>query len=61
MYWAKQPVLRWLKDLDLGADDFEAELGQLDGTTAHAVERLVGFASREVGGTHIATTDRLDR
>lgn len=42
MYWISPVILREIGHLDLDSADFEAELGQLDGTTAHAIERLIG-------------------
>ncbi|MDP7150630.1 MAG: glycoside hydrolase family 99-like domain-containing protein [Paracoccaceae bacterium] len=42
VYWIKPFALGLLKSLRLGFDDFEPELGKLDGTTAHAVERCLG-------------------
>ena len=42
MYWCSRGWLECLAALGLTADDFEPEEGQVDGTTAHAVERLIG-------------------
>jgi lipopolysaccharide biosynthesis protein len=49
MYWIRGFVLQGLRSLDLVAEDFEEEAGQVDGTTAHAVERAIGILTREAG------------
>ncbi|AJE44728.1 lipopolysaccharide biosynthesis protein-like protein [Celeribacter indicus] len=49
IYWLKPTVLRLLKGLELGPADFEPEAQQLDGTTAHAVERALGYMCRAAG------------
>jgi lipopolysaccharide biosynthesis protein len=46
MFWARVDVLAPLQSLYLLPDDFQSEHGQIDGTTAHAVERLFGAISR---------------
>jgi lipopolysaccharide biosynthesis protein len=49
MFWARTAALRPLLDLRLETDDFAPELGQLDGTLAHAIERLYYFGCERAG------------
>ena len=46
MFWARLDALAPILDLDLIPDDFQSEHGQIDGTTAHAIERMFGVAVR---------------
>lgn len=49
IYWLKPLMLRLLQGLRLGAEHFEHEQGQLDGTLAHALERVLGGLAAAAG------------
>jgi len=49
MFWARTDALRPLLDAKLTAADFPPEAKQLDGTTAHAIERLIGVCAMDAG------------
>lgn len=49
MFWARTAALRPLLDLHLTLEDFEEENGQIDGTLAHAIERLFFHACEHAG------------
>ncbi|WP_067781703.1 glycoside hydrolase family 99-like domain-containing protein [Actinomyces vulturis] len=59
MYWIRGFILQGLRSFNLIADDFETEQGQVDGTTAHGIERIIGIVTKEAGLT-LHTTDDLD-
>lgn len=57
MFWLRPAALRVLLDAHLEVAEFEAEAGQLDGTLAHAIERVFsltasagGFSTASVAG-----------
>lgn len=56
MYWCRGFILQGLRSLNLCAEDFDPEAGQIDGTTAHAIERMIGLLSTEAGYSMIETT-----
>jgi lipopolysaccharide biosynthesis protein len=58
IYWIKPAVLDMLRGLRAGAEDFEPELGQTDGTAAHAVERAIGRICA-AGGLALRQTSEL--
>jgi hypothetical protein len=49
MYWCRAFILKNLKGFHLTAEEFESECGQVDGTTAHAIERIVGVLTSLAG------------
>ncbi len=53
MYWIRGFVLQGLRAFNLTAQDFEREAGQVNATTAHAIERLIGIVVAESGLTAI--------
>lgn len=57
MYWIKPFALGLLRSLQLKPQDFEDEAGCLDGTTAHAVERIVGQLAAAAGQRVVETSE----
>jgi lipopolysaccharide biosynthesis protein len=55
MFWCRPWLLERIADLAIDVEDFEPETGQFDGTTAHALERIVGILAT-VGGMDIVET-----
>lgn len=51
MFWFRPEALRPLLNLELSADDFPIEYGQVDGTLAHAIERFFPIAAATSGLT----------
>jgi lipopolysaccharide biosynthesis protein len=49
MYWVRASILRRLRDLRLISSDFQPERGQVDGTMAHALERVIGLLCLDAG------------
>ncbi|MBU3127142.1 rhamnan synthesis F family protein [Clostridium tagluense] len=49
LFWAKMDAVKPLFEYNFKYDDFPEEVGQTDGTTAHALERVIAFVSKKRG------------
>ncbi len=49
MFWLRPHALRPLLDAHLAEDEFDIESGQVDGTLAHAIERVFTLSARAAG------------
>ena len=49
MFWARKSAIEKIFELGLTAEEFMDEAGQIDGTTAHALERLLGIVPKKSG------------
>lgn len=59
IYWLKPPLVAQLKALNLSISDFEVEQALVDGTTAHAIERAMGYLTSDAG-LKLAQSSQLD-
>lgn len=59
MYWLKPDMIAMIKAMQLSADDFDIEYGQVDGTVAHGFERAMGPLCKAFGN-RIVQTSELD-
>ena len=48
MFWCKPEVLKPILEWGLTWRDFGEEAGQIDGTIAHSIERLIGISTTEI-------------
>ena len=56
MFWCKPALLKPLLDWNLTWKDFDEEGGQIDGTIAHSIERLIGLSTTELFNQDLKTT-----
>lgn len=57
MFWFRPEALAPLVKLDVKLDDFESEAGQVDGTLAHAFERIFLLSTAMAGYCSFTTND----
>lgn len=57
IYWVGAAMVKRLERLRLESGDFEAEVGQVDGTTAHALERALGPVAEAAGLALVESRD----
>jgi lipopolysaccharide biosynthesis protein len=57
MFWARLDALAPLATLKLTPEAFEPELGQIDGTLAHAVERIIAALAARQGYAVVGVPD----
>lgn len=60
MYWVKPLMLDMIRGMRLTYGDFEEERSQVDGTTAHALERALGYVAA-AAGQRARQASELDR
>lgn len=58
IYWLKPAMIDLLRAMQLHADQFDPEMAQVDGTLAHALERVMGFLS-DAAGRQIRQTTQV--
>ncbi len=56
MFWCKPDLLKPILDWNLSWQDFDEEGGQIDGTIAHSIERLIGLSTTEIFDQKLQTT-----
>ena len=61
MFWARVESIRGILQLGLRHADFEEERGQLDGTLAHAIERVLGILVKARGYDYLEHDARTNQ
>ena len=59
MFWIHKSILKYLADIPWKSEKFEKEKGQIDGTLAHAFERMFVHASLKMGKEYIQVTSGI--
>lgn len=60
IYWMKPLMIGLLKSLRLNENQFDPETGQVDGTLAHALERVMGLLAQAAGQGVLQTTELIE-
>lgn len=61
MFWARVAALAPMLDAHFHEEDFEEEAAQIDGTLAHAIERVTGACAASQGLRVVTTTQLLQQ
>lgn len=61
IYWIKPAALAAMTSLPVSAADFEPEMGQVDGTTAHALERAFGVLVRRANLSLVQSSELISQ
>ena len=61
MFWAKTDAILDVFDASITMQDFPKEKGQVDGTMAHAIERIWVYAARKQGYKHMMTLNHFNQ
>lgn len=57
IFWARPAALRPILSLGLDAESFPPEQGQIDGTLAHVLERMILYAAEKAGFSWLKVAD----
>lgn len=61
MFWAKTSAVKQIFENCAGVEDYAVEAGQVDGTIAHAIERLWVYVAEYNGYTYTNTANKIDK
>ncbi|MFJ1253067.1 glycoside hydrolase family 99-like domain-containing protein [Cupriavidus sp. CuC1] len=61
IYWLKRPIINLIRGMQLTEVDFEAEDSQVDGTSAHAFERILGYLAEAANVDLVQTSEVQSR
>ena len=56
MFWCKPELLKPILEWGLNWNNFDEEGGQIDGTIAHGIKRLIGISTTEIYKQKLLTT-----
>ncbi|OOC49698.1 rhamnan synthesis F family protein [Brucella intermedia] len=58
MFWGRSKAIQPILDMNLAFSDFPEEMGQIDGTLAHGIERALLFIAEKTGHSWVRVTTR---
>lgn len=60
MFLARSSAYSWLTDVQWTYEDFPPELGQIEGTTQHFIEKVLGYAPAIKKQNHLVYVQEID-